>query len=60
MAQLTKNRDISPIYGSEPEDEAVRDLSRARETAMKNLKNGKHQLKSMLLSKNINDKINDN
>ena len=38
LAQLIKNGDISPIYVPEPEDEAVNDLSRARETAMKDLK----------------------
>ncbi|RTR32143.1 IS110 family transposase [Shewanella atlantica] len=60
LAQLIKNGDISPIYVPEPEDEAVRDLSRARETAMKDLKDAKYQLKAMLLRNNINCKINDN
>ncbi|MFT6530167.1 MAG: transposase, partial [Psychrosphaera sp.] len=36
------------------EDEAVRDLSRARETAMKDLKDAKYQLKALLLRNNIN------
>jgi len=37
----------------EPEDEAVRDLSRAREAAMKDLKEAKYQLKALLLRNNI-------
>jgi transposase len=40
----------------EPEDEAIRDLSRARETAMKDLKDAKYQLKALLLRNNINYK----
>jgi transposase len=48
LCQLLKNGDIDPIYVPEPEDEAVRDLSRARETAMQDLKDGKYQLKALL------------
>ena len=53
LCQLLKNGDIDPIYVPEPEDEAVRDLSRARETAMQDLKDGKYQLKALLLRNNI-------
>ncbi len=41
FAKLLKSEDLTAIYVPEPEDEAVRDLSRARETAMKDLKDGK-------------------
>lgn len=60
LAKLLKSEDLTPIYVPEPEDEAVRDLSRAREVAMKDLKDAKYQLKAMLLRNNINCKIKDN
>jgi transposase len=44
----------------ESEDEAIRDLSRARETAMKDLKDAKYQLKALFLHNNITCKVNDN
>jgi transposase len=53
LARLLKSGDLNPIYVPEPEDEAVRDLSRAREVAMKDLKDAKFQLKSLLLRNNI-------
>ncbi len=52
-ASSLKSEDLTPIYVPEPEDEAVRDLSRAREAAMKDLKEGKYQLKALLLRNNI-------
>ena len=55
LAKLLKTEDLTPIYVPEPEDEAVRDLSRAREVAMKDLKDAKYQLKALLLRNNIND-----
>lgn len=60
LAKLLKSEDLTPIYVPEPEDEAVRDLSRAREVAMKDLKDAKYQLKAMLLRNDINCKIKDN
>ena len=60
LAKLLKSEDLSPIYVPEPEDEAVRDLSRAREVAMKDLKDAKYQLKAMLLRNDINCKVKDN
>ena len=60
LAKLLKSEDLTPIYVPEPEDEAVRDLSRARETGMKDLKDAKYQLKALLLRNNINSKIKDN
>jgi len=53
LARLLKNNDLDPIYVPEPEDEAVRDLSRAREVGMRDLNDAKHQLKSMFLRNNI-------
>ena len=53
LVKLLESEDLTPIYVPEPEDEAVRDLSRARETAMKDLKEAKYQLKALLLRNNI-------
>ena len=60
LAKLLKSEDLTPIYVPEPEDEAVRDISRAREVAMKDLKDDKYQLKAMLLRNNITCKVKDN
>ncbi|MBV1909788.1 MAG: IS110 family transposase [Kangiellaceae bacterium] len=53
LTQLLKNGDVQPIYVPEPEDEAIRDLSRARENAMHDVNDAKYQLKAMLLRNNI-------
>ena len=53
LCRILKNNDFSPIYVPETEDEAVRDLSRARETAMKDLNDARYQLKALLLRNNI-------
>lgn len=53
LAKLLKDEELTPIYVPEPEDEAIRDLSRARETAMKDLKDAKYQLKALFLRNNI-------
>ena len=53
LARLLKNADLTAIYVPEPEDEAIRDLSRAREAAMNDLKQSKYQLKALLLRNNI-------
>lgn len=53
LVKLLKSEDLTAIYVPEPEDEAVRDLSRARERAMKDLKEAKYQLKALLLRNNI-------
>jgi len=60
LARLLKNNDLDPIYVPEPEDEAVRDLSRARAVAIRDLNDAKHQLKSMFLRNNISYKGADN
>ena len=57
LCQLLKNNEIAPIYVSEPKDEAVRDLSRVRETAAQDLKDGKYQLKAIQLRNNRNCKL---
>lgn len=54
LVKLLKSEDLTPIYVPEPENEAVRNLSRARETAMKDLKDAKYQLKALLLRNSIN------
>ena len=56
LAKLLKTEELTPIYVPEPEDESIRDLSRARETAMKDLNDARFQLKAMLLRNNINYK----
>ena len=60
LTKLLKDEELTPIYVPEPEDEAIRDLSRARETAMKDLKDAKYQLKALFLRNNITCKVNDN
>lgn len=54
LTELLKNGAIDPIYVPEPEDECIRDLSRARERSMNDLKDAKYQLKALLLRNNIN------
>ena len=54
LAKLLKSEDLTAIYVPEPEDESIRDLSRARETAMKDLNDARFQLKALLLRNNIN------
>ena len=53
LTQLLKNGDFQPIYVPEPEDEAIRDLSRAPEAAMNDLKDAKYRLKALLLRNHI-------
>ncbi|CAK2830886.1 transposase [Vibrio crassostreae] len=60
LAKLFKAEELTPIYVPESEDEAIRDLSRARETAMKDLKDAKFQLKGFLLRNNVQATVNDN
>lgn len=53
LAERLKQADLTPIYVPEPEDEAIRDLSRARESTMHDLNDGRYQLKAFLLRNNI-------
>ena len=60
LAKLFKAEELTPIYVPETEDEAIRDLSRARQTAMKDLKDAKFQLKGFFLRNNISCAVKDN
>jgi transposase len=60
LAKLFKAEELTTIYVPEAEDEAIRDLSRARETAMNDLKDAKFQLKGLFLRNNIKCKVKDN
>ena len=53
LAERLKQCDLTPIYVPAPGDEAVRDLSRARETAMHDLNDARYQFKAFLLRNNI-------
>lgn len=53
LARLLRGGDLDPIYVPEPEDEAIRDLSRARESAMRELNDARFQLKALLLRNHI-------
>ena len=60
LAKLFRADELSTIYEPEAEDEAIRDLSRAHETAMKDLKDAKLQLKGFFLRNNITTVVKDN
>ena len=60
LAKLLKDEELTAIYVPEPDDEAIRDLSRARERSMSDLKDVKHQLKALFLRNHIQCKVNDN
>lgn len=60
LAKLFKAEELTTIYVPEAEDEAIRDLSRARETAMNDLKDAKFQLKGLFLRNNIKCVVKDN
>jgi len=49
LARLLRSGDLTPVYVPSVQDEAVRDLSRAREDAVKDLKAARLRLKSFLL-----------
>jgi transposase len=53
LARLMRSGDLTPVYVPEVEDEAIRDLSRAREDAMGDLKAAKYRLKAFLLRQDI-------
>jgi transposase len=48
-----RSGDLTPVYVPQDEDEAIRDLSRAREDALRDLKTAKHRLKAFLLRHDI-------
>jgi len=49
LARLLRSGDLTPVYVPTVEDEAIRDLCRAREDAMAGLKAAKFRLQSFLL-----------
>ena len=53
LARLMRSGDLSSIYVPEIHDEAIRDLSRGREDALRDLKATKHRLKAFLLRQDI-------
>ncbi len=52
-ARLMRSGDLTSIYVPQVEDEAIRDLSRAREDALGDLKTAKLRLKAFLLRQDI-------
>jgi transposase len=53
LTQLLKTGDLNPIYVPSEEEEAIRDLSRAREAAMHDLNDARYRLKALLLRNHI-------
>jgi transposase len=53
LARLMRSGDLTPVYVPMVEDEAIRDLSRAREDALRDLKTAKFRLKAFLLRQDI-------
>jgi transposase len=52
-ARLMRSGDLTPVYVPEVEDEAIRDLARAREDVIRDLKAAKNRLKAFLLRQDI-------
>ena len=53
LARLLRSGDLTPVYVPTVEDEAIRDLTRAREDALRDLKAAKYRLKAFLLRQDI-------
>jgi transposase len=53
LARLMRSGDLTPVYVPDIADEAIRDLTRAREDALKDLKSAKYRLKAFLLRQDI-------
>jgi transposase len=53
LARLMRSGDLTPVYVPQVADEAIRDLSRAREDALQDLKAAKFRLKAFLLRQDI-------
>ncbi len=53
LARLMRSGDLTPVYVPETEDEAIRDLSRAREATRDDLNRARHRLKSFLLRHDV-------
>jgi transposase len=53
LARLMRSGDLTPVYVPRVDDEAIRDLSRAREDTTRDLKAAKFRLKAFLLRHDI-------
>jgi transposase len=53
LARLMRSGDLSPVYVPTVEDEAIRDLTRAREEARRDRKSAKFRLKAFWLRQDI-------
>jgi transposase len=53
LARLMRSGDLTPVYVPTVEDEAIRDRSRARENAIRDLKAAKCRLNALLLRHDI-------
>ena len=53
LARLMRSGDLTPVYVPTVQDEAIRDLTRAREEAIGDLKTAKFRLKACLLRHDI-------
>src|SRR5919198_4358072 len=53
LARLMRSGDLTPVYIPTVDDEAIRDLCRAREDAIRDLKTAKFRLKAFLLRHDI-------
>ena len=53
LARLMRSGDLTPVYVPKVEDEAIRDLCRAREDVLRDLKAAKLRLKAFLLRHDI-------
>jgi transposase len=53
LARLMRSGDLTPVYVPTVDDEAIRDLTRAREDAIRDLKAAKFRLKAFLLRHDI-------
>lgn len=53
LARLARAGELAPVRVPDPADEAVRDLVRAREDAVREQRNARHRLKALLLRNGI-------
>ncbi len=53
LAECPRAGQLSAIWIPDPDDEAIRDLSRAREDAVNSRTQARHQLKSFLLRHDV-------
>jgi transposase len=53
LARLLRSGDLTPVYVPQVDDEAIRDLSRARKDSIRDLKAAKYRLKAFLLRQDI-------